>query len=186
VHHKQLTNHIKGSVLKEQFLEAFLVQSAYIESLLKLYARFIIYTTTKGESHTNKVLKVITGDIERYGLHDLLRFLYKTESISKDEHALLDKYRNQRNRVLHDLVAEIRKDTFDKELEVICTLGTTIIEDKKFKEMASIVEEVEKAIEDAKHKAQDKSTSPHNGISATEVKQKSDVTDPIQPKQPES
>jgi len=35
--HKELKNHIEDSFLKMQHLEVFLVQSAYIKGLLKLY-----------------------------------------------------------------------------------------------------------------------------------------------------
>jgi acetate kinase len=151
--HKELTNHIEGSFLKRQFLEAFLVQSAYIESLLKLYADYIFFNATDGKSYDDKVLNVLRGNVERYNLNDLISFFYKADLISKDQRKLLDSYRARRNKVLHDLIKEIRNDAFEKELEDICKTGTAIIEDSKFKKIAEILETVvEPTIEKAKTK----------------------------------
>lgn len=44
---EDLTNHIKGSYLKKQYLESFLVQSAYIEGLLKLLADYSFWDQNK-------------------------------------------------------------------------------------------------------------------------------------------
>lgn len=138
--HKELVNHIKGSFLKRQFLEAFLVQSAYIESLLKLYADYIFFDVTNGESYKNNVLLELKNKIEKYSLNDLINFFYRSQIIVKDEYDLLDSYRIKRNKILHDLVREIRKSDFEKELEKVCEKGEKVIENEKFKKMADALE----------------------------------------------
>lgn len=149
--HRELVNHIKGSFLKRQFLEAFLVQSAYIESLLKLYADFKFFEVTDGKSLKNKFLETLRGNIDKYSLNELINLLYKSDLISDEQRKLLNSYKDRRNRVLHDLIKEIRKNDFEKELEEICNKGNEVIENDKFKEMADILEEVtEKVMEELK------------------------------------
>ncbi len=142
--HRELTDHIKGSFLKRQYLEAFLVQSAYIESLLKLFAdfRFFEATNTSGSSRP-KILTATEKTIERMGLNELINFLHKSELLSKTQKDLLNTYRERRNKMLHDLIKEIRKPEFDAELREICEKGTAIVEGKEFIEMAELVDYLE-------------------------------------------
>lgn len=137
--HKELTNHIEGSFLKQQFLEAFLVQSAYIESVLKLYADYVFFEATDGNSYENKALGVIREGIGRYGLNELIKFLSKSELITNQQKSLLHSYRERRNKVMHDLLKEISRDKFEEELEQICVIGNQILDDKRFVDIANII-----------------------------------------------
>lgn len=144
--HRELTDHIKGSFLKRQYLEAFLVQSAYIESLLKLSAdySFFLATSKVRKPSPPKILEVVSRNLERMALNDLINFLYKAEVITKKQKDLLDEYRIRRNKMLHDLITEIQKDKFEVELREICEKGTLIIEDQAFIEMADLIDFLEK------------------------------------------
>ena len=147
--HKELTNHIQGSFLKKQFLEAFLVQSAYIESLLKLYIDYTFFLETEGASFTNKMLDTFRESVERYGMAQVVSFLYKSELITDEQKKLLDSYRVRRNKVMHDLLGEINDIRFEEELEAICKKGTEIIENKAFKEMAELIENYDGGAEES-------------------------------------
>jgi len=138
--HRELVNHIKGSFLKRQYLEAFLVQSAYIESLLKLYADFIFFKATSGGSYDNPILNELKNRIGKYSLNDLISLFRKSSEITKEEFDLMNSYRIKRNKILHDLVKEIRNPDFEKELELVCEKGNKVIEDKKFNQIAELIE----------------------------------------------
>jgi len=142
--HRELIDHIKGSFLKRQYLEAFLVQGAYIESLLKLSADFNFFLATNSKKKKRpKILDVTAKNIERMGLNDLINFLYRAELISKPQRDLLDTYRGRRNKMLHDLITEIKKEGFDKELKEICEKGNEIIEGKDFIKLAKLIDYLE-------------------------------------------
>lgn len=154
--HKELTNHIQGSFLKKQYLEAFLVQSAYIESLLKLYIDYNFFIQTKGESFTNKMLGTFRESVERYGMAQVVSFLHKSQLINDEQKKLLDSYRVRRNKVMHDLLKEISDLRFEEELEAVCRKGTEIIENKAFKEMAELIERNDESLDDTSGKKKKK------------------------------
>lgn len=132
--HEQLKNHIKGSFLKEQYLEAFLVQSAYIESLLKIYADFNCWKSCGGEKMVEKPIFVtMYNQVQKYNLSELIDFLYRTKLISGEQKHLLNQYREKRNKVLHDLIKEIGKEAFEKELQDICIVGNKIIDSEEIR-----------------------------------------------------
>lgn len=141
--HQDLVNHIEGSFLKKQFLEAFLVQSAYIEGLLKLYADYNFWQETKDKIEKSQLLKELNKKLTRYSLNELIEFLFRTKLISEDQKNELNEYRERRNKVLHDLISEIRKEPFEKELKEICEKGKKIIESKEFIEMAEMIKYLE-------------------------------------------
>lgn len=146
--HLELKNHIKGSFLKRQYLEAFLVQSAYIESLLKTYADYSYFNSTEKRSYTDKVLNATRESIERFSLNELTKFLHKANLISKDKRDLLNSYREIRNKMMHDLITEIRKDDFEKKLETICEQGNKIIESDEIEKIAKLIDFFDLAEED--------------------------------------
>ncbi len=142
--HRELTDHIKGSFLKRQYLEAFLVQGAYIESLLKLFADFNFFQVADiNDPNHPKILDATRDNIERMGLNDLINFLHKADLISSEQKNLLHTYRIRRNKMLHDLITEIKKDEFDAELRAICEKGNEIIEHKDFIRMAELIDFLE-------------------------------------------
>lgn len=140
--HRELIDHIQGSFLKRQFLESFLVQSAYIESLLKIYADYSYFIAT-GKKTDNKILNVVSGNIDKFSLNDLVKFLYKADLISQEQRDLLNIYRDRRNRMLHNLIKEIQNNDFEKELKEICEKGNEIIESKEILEIAELVDYIE-------------------------------------------
>jgi hypothetical protein len=155
--HKELTDHIQGSFLKRQYLEAFLVQSAYIESLIKIYADFKYFIwsydkekemTEDGESD-KAMRKTIKKHIARLGLHDLIEFLFNANLISLEQKKLLHKYREKRNIVLHDLIKEMGEQDFENEVKKVCEIGTKLIEGEEFKQMASLVDLLEKGVDES-------------------------------------
>lgn len=160
--HEQLQNHIKGSFLKEQYLEAFLVQSAYIESLLKIYADFEYWRSCGGEKMNEKPIFVtMYNQIRRYGLNELIDFLYKSKLISDEQKNQLNHYREKRNSVMHDLIQEISKETFERELQETCVIGNIIIDGKEFKKISSLIDliyEDKKLEDDTKKETKDLSS----------------------------
>ena len=134
-----LINHIKGSFLKEQYLEAFLVQSAYIENLLKVFANYSFFVDTKATAGSAMALAVAKR-IEKYGFGELVDFLHEAKLIDEDQQNILDQYRKQKNKVMQDLLKDLRRDEFEKELRTICERGTVIMESKPFRDMAELVE----------------------------------------------
>jgi len=142
--HEQLKNHIKGSFLKEEYLEAFLVQSAYIESFLKICADFNSWKSCGGRKMSeDPILVTMYHQIQRYNLNELIDFLYKSKLISEEQKKLLNNYREKRNRVLHDLIKEIAKETFEKELQETCVVGNKIIDGEEFKRIHSLIDYLE-------------------------------------------
>lgn len=157
--HEQLKNHIHGSFLKEQYLEAFLVQSAYIESLLKMHADFNSWKSCGGEKMNEKpILVTMYNQIQRYNLSELIDFLYKSKLISDEQKNSLNHYREKRNRVLHDLIKEISKETFERELKETCEIGNKIIDGEEFKKIHSLINFIE---EDVKLENTSKKESPN-------------------------
>lgn len=140
----ELVNHIKGSYLKKQYLEAFLVQSAYIEGLLKILLDYKYWEEVEKRGvEVNKINEEIRIRVRKFGLSELADFLKKIELIDNNQKKKIDEYRLKRNKVLHDLVLQISTDDFEKELKATCELGDRITDDEKFKKIESILDGVE-------------------------------------------
>ena len=134
-----LTNTIKGSVLKEQYLEAFLVQNAYIESLLKIFANYNFFVETKASPMAVGIAK----RIEKYGFGELIDLLSESKFIDEDQKSALETYRKHKHKIMSDLMKEMSRDEFDKELRAACERGSAILEGKQFREIAELVESLE-------------------------------------------
>lgn len=133
--------HIKGSYLKEQYLEAFLVQSAYIEGLLKTYCDFNFWKEfQKNIKEKNKMTLQLRKRVKRLGLNELIEFLHKSDLIDDTQRDDLHTYREKRNQVLHDLVKSMSNEEFEKELKEVCEIGDKIIDDKKFQRIEKIID----------------------------------------------
>lgn len=142
--HRELTDHIKGSFLKRQYLEAFLVQGAYIESLLKMFADLNFSSATR--MHTVKGHDVIVAAREQLtemGLYKLTVFIEQAGLISKEKFDQLDKYRIRRNKTIHDLIKEIKNKEFDAELKGVCEQGNKIIESEEFSKIGEMLDQME-------------------------------------------
>lgn len=144
---EKLVNQIKGSYLKEYYLDAFLVQSAYIEGLLRLFADFSYWQETKDKTKKSSPLILeIRKKIRKYPLNELIDFLHRGELIDDDQKKELHSYREKRNEVMHDLVGKIAAKEFEQALKNTCELGEKIIEGKKFKEMEDLIDAQEEEI----------------------------------------
>ncbi len=124
-------------------LEAFLIQSAYLESLLKMFADYHFFIETQEKSFDNKLLGAVKKDLEKYSLANLVDLLKRADLISKNQKDLLDQYRQKRNRVLHDLLGQIATDSFEEELREVYQIGVKITESKEFKDIEEILDTIE-------------------------------------------
>lgn len=148
--HLELTNHIKGSYLKQQYLEAFLVQSAYIEGLLKMLVDFSYYKEVGNDKlEASKLLQTINSDLKKYQLAKAATFLYASGIIGNDLHQALNEYRVHRNTVMHDLLSKLGESAFEKDLRSVCEKGDNIISTPEFKKIAAVVDNIEKFTEQA-------------------------------------
>lgn len=142
--HRELTDHIKGSFLKQQYLEAFLVQGAYIESLLKMFADLNFASATRMHSvKGHDVIAAAREQLTEMSLYKLIVFIKEAGLISKEKFDQLDKYRVIRNQTIHDLIKEIKKEEFDAELKKVCEQGNKIIESEEFSKIGEIIDKME-------------------------------------------
>ncbi len=148
---KQLVDHIQGSYLKEQYLEAFLVQSAYIEGLIRVFADYQYWQkVTEKKKKKDPVIVELRRRIEKYNLSELIYFLFRSNLIDVDQKNILNGYKEKRNIVMHDLVKQIAASEFTKELKTACELGNKIIGDSKFKEIEGMLDYIYDPVEEEK------------------------------------
>jgi hypothetical protein len=156
--HKELRDNIDGSVLKKDYLEAFLMQSAYLEGVLKYIAdyNFFIYLKPSKSSKdiSENFYKEMRKDFGNKSLFDFINFLNKTGVFDDALKKQLHTYREKRNEVLHDLVGKIADKKFEKDIEDACRLGSSIFENKNFSKMINLIEEIDQ--ERYKELAEDK------------------------------
>ena len=145
-----LVNHIKGSYLQEQYLEAFLTQSAYIESLLRLFADYNYFIKMQEQiEKEDKLVLEVKKRIQRFSLQDLVVFLFQSALIDKQLKEILNTYKLKRNQVMHNLVVEMSSGEFEKELKEVCELGDGIINDDRFREIEDMIDGVQSSLERA-------------------------------------
>ncbi|MEK7471374.1 MAG: hypothetical protein AAB623_01850 [Patescibacteria group bacterium] len=85
----ELVDHIKGSYLKKQYLEAFLVQSAYIEGLLKIFADYKYWEDVRQKGAKEaKMIVELRKRVRRFGLNELIDFLFKSDLIDDNQKKL--------------------------------------------------------------------------------------------------
>jgi hypothetical protein len=142
---EDLTNHIKGSYLKKQYLESFLVQSAYIEGLLKLLADYSFWDQNKEKiKEGGKMILNLRKRVGELSLSELVKFLHESDLIDKEQKECLNKYRSKRNSVLRDLVSKLQNAELNNEIKEACDLGNEIITKDNFKTIEKIIDELEK------------------------------------------
>jgi hypothetical protein len=145
--HADLTDHIKGSYLKKQYLEAFLVQSAYIESLLKLAVDYSFWDKIVRNIETEKqdryFIRTVNDLVESQNLNNCIHFLKKTNLIDGSQASKLHAYREKRNKILHDLVKQMNTQTFEIELKEACNLGIEIVSSDAFIKAVTILEHLD-------------------------------------------
>lgn len=144
--HTELTNHIRGSILKQQYLEAFLVQGAYIESLLKMHADFSLWLEIN-ELKNSDLIKTLRKDVSNYGLYRLIEFLRRSKLISDTLAQQLHIYRDKRNEIVHRLLDKIYSASFEQEMRLVCELGEKLTSSGEFSDILDIIASHEEQIE---------------------------------------
>lgn len=137
---QDVIDNIEGSRLKKQFLEAFLLQSTFIESLLKklveddffsnITYRVMAEEYTKKNYSEPKQISFIKEKLIRQNLYEIIDYLAKVEAIDGELKKKLHAYRESRNGVLHDLVGKMSRVEFETELEGLVAAGQVILNDK--------------------------------------------------------
>ncbi|MCE9644228.1 DUF4145 domain-containing protein [Candidatus Parcubacteria bacterium] len=145
---QELRNHIQGSVLKKQFLEAFLLQSAYLEAVVKMIVDFQVFRITKQNTNSelDKIAQEIRDTFTQKSLYSLIDFLFESGVLNEDLKKNLHAYRVIRNKILHDLVTQIFSQKFELEIEEACKLGNKILSDTRFTEMIEAIDTIEEGI----------------------------------------
>lgn len=151
VNHQELIDNIEGSILKQQYLEAFLLQGTYVEGLLKMRAQLAFYFEIEvpQKDKDSLLVKEIKKNVLNYNFYKLIEFLKKSGVISDSLAKDLDNFREKRNKIVHDLLTEMYSRSFQIELKDICALGKKIVTSDEFEDVVSFVEKVDKRITDA-------------------------------------
>ena len=130
------------------------MQSSYLEAVLKYIVDFQVFTATKENDETDekksKILREIRKSYTKKSLYELTIFLHEVGVFSNEVKENLHEYRSKRNKVLHDLITQIRDEKFDSELRLICELGEKILDDNNFSRMAKMIQIIEADYEKAK------------------------------------
>lgn len=127
---------------REMILEAFVLQSAYIESLIKLFTEIKFNISIKNGDL--KTVSALEKQVNDYTLFQLIKFSFEAQWISESERRLLDRYRKKRNIVLHDLVKKISQKNFEKELKESYCVGEKILLFPKFSASSKFFKLIEK------------------------------------------
>lgn len=146
----QLENQFKGSMLKEQYLEAFLMQSAYIEGLFKLYCRIIFILNIDSplqEKGVNDLTSALRKRVFGFGLAEVINLLRESKNLTEDQAKLMHSYREKRNKVFHDLLNKIGERDFNDELKEACDSGTKILDHNEIKKIILIIDKNEDELE---------------------------------------
>lgn len=142
--HQDLVDYIEAAYKLKQYLSAFLMQAAYIESVVKINLDFVVSDNI--EKQDTNFYKALRKKLDKFGIMDSLKFLKDTDALSEEHYKILDEYRIKRNKIVHDLIFQMMNNpSFEKELkETYNKAHTSIISSEWFKEVVEIVEIVEK------------------------------------------
>lgn len=109
-----------------QILEAFILQSAYIESLIKL---FVDYKTTivlqKVENTINLQIKEKLIN-DKSSIYDLINLIFNCCWLDLGYKDDFERYRIKRNEIIHELLRKTGEETFVDEVTEVFTLGKKI------------------------------------------------------------
>ncbi len=119
-----LKERIENYGQKNLLLEAFVLQSAYIESLIKLFVETKLSLSIRDADPA--ILAALRKRIVQYNLSELIKLLFDSEWLPKEKRGLFDRYRNKRNEVLHDLLKQISSNDFDNEMKIVYDDGQKI------------------------------------------------------------
>jgi len=142
-----LKERIKGCQLKREYLEAFLLQGAYIEGIIKQLVELWIYMQMRKENKSHNYKKfedAILKRAKRYGLYDMVEILFDMGNITDAERKKLHTYRDKRNEVIHSLLTKIKSQNLDDELIESLKLGDEIMTTPQFTALEDIIIDLEK------------------------------------------
>jgi FKBP-type peptidyl-prolyl cis-trans isomerase (trigger factor) len=130
----QLQNQIEGSILKEQYLEAFLLQSTLIESLITQLLDFYYWKNFSKKEDADELQKNMYESVKkrliRSSIHEQIKILREINVIDEELQKQLDEYRKMRNTVVHDLINQISNTELSESLKKTCHTGREIMKNK--------------------------------------------------------
>ena len=139
--YKELKEKIEHYEKDGKILEAFVLQSAYIESLIKLFTEIKFNLSIK--EGDQKTINAMEKQIDDYTLFQLIEFSLKAEWLPREKINLVHHYRKKRNTVLHDFVRQISKEDFEKELKEAYYIGRKILSFPEFSASSSFFKLIE-------------------------------------------
>lgn len=147
---QELQDQIKGYSLLGHFLQAFLVQTAYLEGLIKLLTDFTHFieierrSNAAAEVYQSKFIKCVQKDIKRQSVSRSIGLLKDSETISEQLAKDLLDYFRVRNEIIHDLINQMDSTSFMERLRVAVERGDVIMKDSSFDKMIKLAESREK------------------------------------------
>lgn len=143
MNHEELISRMRNLYQNKQYLEAFLLQSTYIEELITICAQFnfigVVYPVMVNDSN-EIVIKEIEKKIGNLSAVQKIDFIVKAGFFDKTIASRLNNYRTKRNEVVHGLVRQIKKGDFEFNLKETYEEGARIINENSFAEVVFLVQ----------------------------------------------
>ncbi len=154
---QDLIDNIEGSKLKKQFFEAFMLQSTFVEGLLKKLMEDDLFSnvefplirqrlTEKGASEAfdlPKQFSLMKERLLRSNLYEMIEYLHKVDVIDNDLRKDLQTYREKRNNVIHDLVGNLSRSEFETELMELVVKGQNILNNTAMVKASESIQKME-------------------------------------------
>ncbi len=138
---KDLFNQTEGAYLRKNYLEAFVIQSAYIESLLReLINDKLHYHLPNNICQRCAFMGAVRKRLVGTSLQSLIDILYEGKFIDKEERKRLFIYKTKRNKILHGLLDHIGLPNFDKELAETYEAGRDVLKNPKMQRLEEVID----------------------------------------------
>ncbi len=138
---KELVNQTEGAYLRKDYLEAFVIQSAYIESILREFISNKFHQhLSDGLCQSCEFMNAVRKKVIGISLHGLIELLYEGKYIDSGQKAKMQVYKNRRNNILHELLKHISNPTFEKELSAAYEAGKEVLDDKRLKWIEELID----------------------------------------------
>jgi DNA-binding CsgD family transcriptional regulator len=121
VPHIKFKEKIKEHETAGNLLEAFLIQSAYVESLLRRLFNYQLAITISDAS----IRKAVKGKNQH--LSSVIKFSFEAGWLIKGEYDNAEAYIKERNSIVHDLIAS-NSSALDERLRALLKRGQSILE----------------------------------------------------------
>lgn len=147
----ELQDQIKGHIFLKHYLQAFLVQTAYIEGLIKIRLDYTHFAEVEENSKAglkvfkSKFIQRLRKELNRQSVSRSITILKDSEIISPKLAIDLQKYFKLRNIIIHDLVNKMGDDQFNELLQLSVALGGKIMKEESFKDMIELLRDIEKS-----------------------------------------